>query len=465
MAVTGQQAAGYLNTTLSKLGYQFQIRTDTDANMIADFSAVGAFPPSQLNSLLEMQQIILVKEIFTTMFDSSNNPTREFWRNAIDYGGGIEDIYIELSPPESLYQSTDFNGSLEHDNALALDIAQDLLRYRKNNIKKKIHGITEIFKVTLSVSDEELTTLFTPNGYGRFIDGLYSNFYSSMEAIFMKKVIAKIQQMVSDNHIIYKTGYNMNNTDSVTQIVEALNTVSDGMDTLNTLYNYDQVETRTDFDNLYLVTTPEFYNRIKSRGYANVFNLDVYENKNRLIMLPAQTSLGVGPNGREIGFILLDKRAVMAAIKYYEVKPFDVANSDYRNTFAKVKMATGYTEFFQAVAFETGEVGNFIEGYQNANSYVILAFDAPGTGNANDDTIYVNGTLLKSYKLIENSGQYWDKIYEVPKGASIQIPDPDSPDVYVSIYADSFMVWQVQGNSAVFPINTEITGNIVIGGL
>ena len=176
--------------------------------------------------------------------------------------------------------------------------------------------------------------------------------------------INMIKKMVSDGKCKFETGLDLSNPNGVTSTVERINTVSDGMQTLNALYNYDAVDTTTEFDNLYLVVTPKFINRLRSRGYSNAFNLEEYRAKNRLIMLPAGTVIGTDSTGKEIGCMLIDYRSVLIAIKYWEVKPFIVSNTDYRNMFMNVQGIVDYNEFFNAVAFVTGDV-NFFNSNEN----------------------------------------------------------------------------------------------------
>ena len=86
---------------------------------------------------------------------------------------------------------------------------------------------------------------------------------------------------------------------------------------------------------------------------------------------------------------------MLIAIKYWEVKPFIVSNTDYRNTFMNVQGIAGYNTFFNAVAFETGESDFF----QSSDDTVMLIIDRYSTNN-----LKINGKPFEDYPNFNNSG-------------------------------------------------------------
>lgn len=407
MAITVQQAAGYLNETLGKLGYDYRIDTTNDTTLEAGFKEVGAFSPAMLDNIVSMQMKILKTRVYTAMFTESKNPMRRFFRDAVDYGGGIQEIYMKLIKAEDGYWA---HADMMNDEADA--IARDLVSFKDDDVINKIHPVNFKFRVKMSISDLEVSKLFTPQGYADFLGQKYSNFQQSAEAKLQEIGIAKIKEMVAAGKCKFETGFDLSTPNGVTSTVERINTVSDGMQTLNALYNYDGVETTTDFDNLYLVVTPKFINRLRSRGYANAFNLEEYRAKNRLIMLPAGTSIGTDSTGKEIGCMLIDYRAILIAIRYWEVKPFIVSNTDYRNTFMNVQGIVDYNTFFNAVAFVTGDTDFFTE----SDEYVsVLLTDLISTGSGDTtDHLTVNGRNIKDYIEVKKATGGYSGLYKFP---------------------------------------------------
>lgn len=417
MALTTAQAAGYLNETLEALGNDYRIDTTSDATLTTGFQTVGAFPPALKSNILDMQMLILVQRAYSSMFTESKNPTRRFWRNAVDYGGGIRETFLKLIETEDGYWAEDFDGT--DDDATALNVARDLVKFKKDDVINKIHPVNKKFRVKMSVSDLEYAKVFTPTGYAEFIGQKYANFQQSAEAKLQDIAIGIMKEMISAGHIVTKTGYDLSNPNGVTTFVEALNTTSDGMATLTDIYNYDGVRTTSDPEDIYLVTTPELFNRIKSRGYANAFNLQEYINKNKIIMLPAGTALGTDSTGKAIGAMLVDVRSILLAVKYWEVMPFIISNTDYRNTFLKVQLVTGYTEFFNAVAFVTGDVDYFTPN----NDVVAIQFVPEDGGGFSIDAnkIIVNGN--PAVKLAEYSNIDEGILIYVRLGDLVEVSD------------------------------------------
>ena len=420
MAITtATQAAQLVNKTLADNGWEsYQIDTTSGDTLEAGFKAIGALPPTMRSNILEAYLLVLEQHTFTSMFDESKNPTRAFWRNGLSYGGAIKEIFLKLIEAEDGYWS---DANMTDEQAQA--IATDLVKFKADDILQRIHPINEQFRLKLSISDLEYSKIFTPAGMEEFLNGKYANYRQSVEAKFMDLVITYLKKMVSDNKVKVLTGFDLNTANGVTSFVEQLNTVNDGMQTLTAMYNYDEVRTLSpSSEYVYLVSTPEFYNRMKSRGYSNAFNVEYYRNNNRLIMLPAGTNLGNGPSGRQVGAMLVDRRSVICALRYYDTKPFVVSNTDYRNMFTNVQCIIDYNTFFNAVAFETGAVANFTEGagYGVAKIYV----DSPGPAF---DEITVDGVDYRDMNRLSmtdiagamNNNGY--DYFQIPAGSFVRL--------------------------------------------
>ena len=419
MAITtAAQAAQLVNQTLVNTGYgDYQIDTTSADTLETGFKAIGALPPAMRSNILDGFLDVLEKYTYTSMFDESKNPTRAFWRNAVNYGGAIQELYLHLIEAEDGYWA---DQNMTDETAQA--IATDLVKFKADEISQKVHPIDVSFRVKMSLSQSDISKMFTPTGMEQFLNGKYANFRQSVEAKFMYAVIDRIKSMVTDNKIKTIAGLDLNTENGVTEFVETLNTVNDGMQTLSAMYNYDEVTAMSpEEDYIYLVCTPEVYNRIASRGYANAFNISYYKNNNRIIMLPAGTVLGNASSGRQIGALLVDYRSVICALRYFETRPFLVSNTNYSNMFTQAQLITGYNEFFNAIAFETGEVTNFTNA--GGMSYIYRYKDAPGP-IPDEANVYVNGTSLSELTPINmgttSSGLGYE-IFEVPNDSLIEI--------------------------------------------
>lgn len=372
MAITAslKTAAGYLNDSLEKLGFgDYRIDLDdtraenpaTDATVDADIKKIGALTPSILNPIMEQFNIILVFRNYAMMFDSSKNMTRKFWRDAITNGGGEEDIFHEIIEPLGGYWAEDFDGT--DDDTVALNVAKDLVKFHKADVVKKFHTKHSHFTIPCSISDLNISKVFTAQGLTRYVDVKMANIQYSAEVKLMEETIANIVSMANDGNMIFVGDESINNKPGVDTLVEDINAYSDGMQLPSTAFNKQGVKNMSDASDLFLVTTPANWNRIKNRGYSNAFNLSEYKTKNQLIMLPAGTDLGDSPAGEKVLAMLIDRRAIVMAMRYWKMLDFRVSNTDYINFFLKVEYIMGYNEFFNAVAFCGDAIDDF-DDYQ-----------------------------------------------------------------------------------------------------
>lgn len=383
MAITIQQGAQILNQSLKTLGYEFQIDTTSDDTIEEGFKQIGVFSPSALRGIMDQVVTILTFRNYGIMFDKSDNPTRVFWRDFINYGGGEEDIFHEIIEAENGFWAEDYAGlNAEQSKELALEIAQDLVEYKKSKIRKKFHTDYDGFRIKLSRTDLEISSVFTPSGFTRFVDVQMANIQWSAEVKLQNVAIQQVVDMVNNQDLVFIEGLNPNSTNGVTTIVERIRTVSDGMQNISTAFNKDGVLNKSSYDDLFLVTTPEFMNRLSVRGYANAYNLNEYREKNRLLELPYGTNLGTSPTGQPVHAVLIDRRAIVLAMRYWAMMPNRVENTDYINFFLNVRFIKGYNEFFNAVAFCGDDLGFFT----NAGESSIIA-------SAEETDVYVNGTL------------------------------------------------------------------------
>lgn len=440
MAITVTQGAEIINETMSKLGYEFQIDTTSNETIEQGFKTIGAYPPNMLDTFLNMAMKILTTRVYTSMFSESKNPMRRFWKNAIDYGGGVEEIFMKLIDSEDGFWSDDFSadtnwGGYGSESALVQAITNNLIAFKPDDTINKIHVVTDKFQIKMSISDLEYTKVFTPTGFADFVNAKYANMQQSAEAKLMRVGIKVAQNMIANNHVVYQTGFDLNSSNGVTTVVEAIKTVSRGMEGLTNLYNYDGVYRADNAEDIFLMITPEFLARLETRGYANAFNLQYYRDNNRLIMLPAGTELGTGPNGRDIGAVLIDYRAITLAVRYWETQPFIVSNTDYRQTFLKVQLITGYTEFFNAVAFETGTVGNFTDSSGAGDTVLLYVYPALM------QNITINGSPLSDFSQFDDlfninvedetvEGSLY--VYQIPKNSKLHYTVIDSSRMVIN---------------------------------
>ena len=366
---TAQELAGIMNEALVKYFGEgsYQIDTTSTDTIEGGFKAIGAYPPEQKNALLAQVNLILVYRNYGTMFTSSKNPTRRFWRDAINYGDGEADIYQEILEPvegvQGIWASDYADKTEEEIKALALTNAQYHFKFHKGKVTKKFHTRTNRKDFAISVSEHEISKAFTPEGFAGYVNVKIANLQWSAEVEILRAVIDCVKNMVNSGDLIFSGNHSLNNHNGVTEVVETLRTYTDAMTMIDTKYNKAGILTMSNRDDLYLLTTPEFLNRISVRGSANAFNINEYRNENRVITLPSGTDFGTNPtSGEKVYAVLIDRRAIVMAFRYWSMRPFVMSATDWQNYFLKIEYLFGYNEFFNAVAFSGEDIDDFFTG-------------------------------------------------------------------------------------------------------
>lgn len=363
---TARSCAEILNESMTKLGYGEGTKIDTSSleTIEAGMKAIGALPREMLNQLLNQVNIVLIYRNYATMFTSSKNPTRRFWRDAVNYGGGEADIYQEiLEPVEGVVGiwARDYADG-DEDGTLALNNAKYHFGYHGAKVQKKFHTTTTRFDIALSLSELEISKIFTPEGFAGYMSAKIANIQYSAEIQLLNAVIENVRAMVQNRALKFREPINVNNTNGVTEMVEDIQTITDGMKMPSTEFNEAGILTMSDPEDLYLLTTPQFMNRIRVRGAANAFNINEYMFKNNVITLPAGTDFGRDEAGNTVHAVLVDRRAIVMAIRYWSMRPFIPTGSDFQNYFFKCEFIHGYNEFFNAIAFTGEPIDDFFNG-------------------------------------------------------------------------------------------------------
>ena len=450
----GMQRLGYGDTSLINIGDD-----STTQSIEEGMRRIGALPSDIVNPLLNQIDIILIYRNYATMFTESKNPTRVFWRDAINYGGGEEDIYQEiLTPVEGVLGTwaTDYADG-DVDGNLALANAKYHFGYHSGKVTKKFHTKKNKFDIAISLSEHEISKIFTPEGFAGYVSVRLANIQYSAEYALMNAVISNIQKMVENKAVKFRENFNINNMNGITEIVEDVKATTDGMKQPTNLFNEAGIITMSDEENLFLVTTPEIYSRLSTRGAENAYNLKEYMISNRVLYLPAGTDFGTTENGQQIYAVLVDKRAIVMALRFWSMRPFIMSGADWQNYFMKVEYIEGYNEFFNAVAFagegfddfeESNYKGeSFVVVYNNQNSSNsvevltdgIVSSASPTTGEQLKfirNATYVNITYSDSASTVVNmsvdGGESVVVPYSTTEGITIPITEPHSYTIEIT---------------------------------
>ena len=437
-------AAGIINEGMQRLGYGDGSLIDvgdgaSTSTIEAGMKRIGALPSDIVNPLLNQIDIILIYRNYATMFDSSKNPTRVFWRDAINYGGGEEDIYQEiLNPIEGVLGTwADEYANGDADGSLALANAKYHFGYHPEKVTKKFHTKKGRFDIAISLSEHEISKIFTPEGFAGYVSVRLANIQYSAEIALMNAVIKNIQSMVSNKAIKFRENFNINTMLGITGIVEDIKATTEGMKQPTTLFNEAEILTMSSDEDLFLVTTPEVYSRMITRGAENAFNLKEYMINNRVLYLPAGTEFGTTESGQQIYAVLIDRRAIVMALRFWSMRPFIMSGTDWQNYFMKVEYVEGYNEFFNAVAFAG-------EGFDDFEDAKIGNFTQLSMINPDGTNVLTDGVVI---------GRKSDKVIFVENATYITIDTSDVSRMYVSSNGNNSSMYLLADEYTLNPVN------------
>ena len=150
---------------------------------------------------------------------------------------------------------------------------------------------------------------------------------------------------------------------------------------------------------IFIVTTPEYIQRLNVRGYSNAFNLSKYELEGRIIYAPAGTDFGKY-NGESVYAVVLDRRSILVGLKYWLASSFFVPNTYWVNHFLNVEILKGYNTIFNCVAITGVAIDNFFSKVNTAyisttsiTGYSEIKFVTDGT--LVGESLYDNATYFE----------------------------------------------------------------------
>lgn len=411
MAVsTVKQCAEVINESLKTLGYDYQIDTTSNDTIDAGLKAIGAFPPSQRNTIMEQMNLIVQARNYGVMFDAAKNPYRRFLVS-LDEGFGIEDIFHELIDGiDPLWDDTTAEGTQK--------VINDLYSYDTNRIHKFFHtgSIGKEFKTTIDRRNYD--KVFLPSRVTRYVDTKLANLSWSAEVWLMQFIIGIIKTMVANGHVVFKEGYNPNTKDGVATLVEDINATTDGFLTPSKLYNLGVPNSSGGFDaitnitnskeDIFIVTTPELMRRLKTRGYSNAFNLSEFELSGQVMYLPAGTDLGKRGD-KEVLAIALDRRAIVCGLFRWVGTSKFIENTLCMQQFLLAELLYGYNTVFNCVAFTGEELGDY-SSHEGGNLIVQLR------GGTSGISFEVNGE-----KFTTTAGELYVRSFDDVKSASFPV--------------------------------------------
>lgn len=284
----------------------------------------------------------LVNRIAFTVISSKmyNNPLALFKRGLIEVGETIEEIFIDLIKAEPYYLVDD-----EDKTA-----CQDLYERRLAQVKSAFHTRNRQDKYPLSISYDDMRSAFTSwEGVDNFIRRKIEQLYASDqydEYILMKHVFFEAGTRGALAEVVIPDG-----ADKATmqEVLIAMREMVLNVSFRTNKYNYAQVSTFSNREDLVLFALPNFISRVDVVALAEAFNLEKTDFLSRVVIVDDFGGLETAG----VKAILADKDWFMVYDNLFTMREAENGARLYNNMFLHHWQTISYSPFKTAIAFTT----------------------------------------------------------------------------------------------------------------
>ena len=345
-----------INKSIADTGYaeKYEITYDgdtTEKQALDKIKELANIPEDQWNNIMGQLNLIVQQRQFRNMFDAERNDFRRFLVDMTEEGFGIEDVFQEvLDGHEPFWDDND----PQTRDGNSYGSWEDLTTQEKEKIKRKFHITPFEQQFKTSTDRRNYSKVFMLASQQRYMDNKLANLSVSAELYLMKTVIiGQIKELVESGEIIFNTAHNVADNQGIKNFLESVRATMGGMLQPTTAYNFDGVETITrSVDDLYIVTTPDVFERVKVQSYSGAFNLSEMEIKGKVIYAPNGTSFGNDPaTNKPVNFLILDRNSIVVGLKRWLGSNFFVPNKHITNHWLTIEGVKGYNTMFNAMAY------------------------------------------------------------------------------------------------------------------
>ena len=335
-----------LNEANSYLGFFNEPITPETLDVISTLSE------QQQKALFNQMYLVSEQRGHENIFNAEKNAFRAFLIDASDFGWTIQDYMLEVLDGITPQWVTDDIDPTEQ--------AANLVKDYEQKVSNSFHYEAFRRQFPTTIRDYEYKKSFYPSKLGAFVDRKIGMLNTSAEIYLMNEVlIDELCAMVEGGDMVLKTAHTVNNSNGILTLLENVKSDYIGFGQPNSEYNADGKISITPYDDLkYMITKASTFERIKVREYSGAFNLDQMKLEGRVIFIPESYEMPE-VDGEIPLFFLVDRRAIVIAIKLWRMGSFYVSNQYKTNHWLGVEGIRGHNRFINAVAYMGEEQGNF----------------------------------------------------------------------------------------------------------
>lgn len=320
-------------------------------------------PDAQLQTIINNLYLVSEQRGFQNLWSSEDNPFREFLFDMKNNGWTIQDYMIDILEGMTPYWDESYTDS---------QVAEGLVKDYEQKFESSFHMTPFSKQFATTINEKDYSKYFYPYSLQSFVDMKINNLPSSAEIYLEKQVlIDEVKQMITDNDVIVKDGYDPNSDIGIKHMIEDMKTVYKSFKQPTNMYNKRAVISITPSeDMIFTFMKPSTMERLKVYVNSAAYNLDEVMLKGRVIFIPEDMTLGTDTQGNEILAMILDRRALVVGLRTWKMRDFEIPNKLRRNYFLSIEGIRGHNDFINAVAFKGAKVANFQSEGSDSNAYV-----------------------------------------------------------------------------------------------
>lgn len=319
-------------------------------------------PDAQLQTIINNLYLVSEQRGFQNLWSSEDNPFREFLFDMKNNGWTIQDYMIDILEGMTPYWDDSYTDA---------QVAEGLVKDYEQKFESAFHMTPFSKQFATTINEKDYSKYFYPYSLQSFVDMKINNLPSSAEIYLEKQVlIDEVKQMVTDNDIIIKEGYDPNSDIGIKHMIEDMKTVYKSFKQPTNMYNKRGVISITPSeDMIFTLMKPSTMERLKVYVNSAAYNLNEVMLSGRVIFIPEDMTLGTDGQGNEILAIILDRRSLVVGLRTWKMRDFEIPNKLRRNYFLSIEGIRGHNDFINAVAFKGALVANFQSEGSDSNAY------------------------------------------------------------------------------------------------
>lgn len=266
---------GFLNMARVEAGYEERIPEINKENL----RDLTLQPPEVLDKFVNVLAKIVRQYIYDTTFDRNDNPFADLYREKLEVGMSVEDLYVDL-----------ITGSVpawDDDGSVALSRV-------KPNVTALYHTQNYEMQYKVSESYAQMKEAFLSMGT---LDSMKNRILGTLKSSSEYDLYLETLELISTSvmkgamNIIKAPSYLSSST--IPTFLKLLKDTVDDMQMMGNKYNYYGFTTKTKPEDLIIITKPKYLNTIDVDYLAGVFNLSKAEITDKIIKVPNDYGFGI----------------------------------------------------------------------------------------------------------------------------------------------------------------------------